>query len=149
MNYKQLTPEERYQIHAYLKAGFKQKEIAGELNRSPSSISREIKRNTGQRGYRPLQANMFALNRRKAAYKSIKLTTQVRAWIDALLGKGFPLNRSLVALIWSIRSQYIMRLFISISTEIKLLEVAYSKTSREPVRNTESAMAAMINGGNW
>lgn len=89
MNYKQLTQEERYQIHAYLKAGLSQKDIAIELKRSPSSISRELKRNTGQRGYRPRQANDFALSRRKEALKSVKLTTEVKAWIDDLLGKGF------------------------------------------------------------
>jgi IS30 family transposase len=66
MSYKQLTQEERYQIHAYLKAGFNQTEIAMELNRHKSTISREIARNTGLRGYRPKQAQRLTLERRQA-----------------------------------------------------------------------------------
>jgi len=53
MNYKQLTQEERYQIYALIKANHNQKDIAKILNRSCSSISRELKRNTGLKGYRP------------------------------------------------------------------------------------------------
>ena len=53
MKYKQLTQEERYQIYALIKAGNNQKQIAEELTRSPSSISRELKRNKGLKGYRP------------------------------------------------------------------------------------------------
>ena len=66
MSYKQLTQEERYQIQAYLKAGFNQTEIAMELKRHKSTISREIIRNTGLRGYRPKQAQRLAEERRQA-----------------------------------------------------------------------------------
>jgi len=65
MSYKQLTQEERYQIHAYLKEGFNQTEIALELKRHKSTISREIYRNTGLRGYRPQQAQRLAEDRRQ------------------------------------------------------------------------------------
>lgn len=60
MRSKQLTQEERYQIHAYLKAGFNQSEIALEMNRDKSTISRAILRNSGLRGYRPQQAQRLA-----------------------------------------------------------------------------------------
>lgn len=66
MSYEQLTQEERYQIHAYLKAGFNQSQIALEMNRDKSTISREIRRNTGRRGYRPQQAQRWAEERRLA-----------------------------------------------------------------------------------
>jgi len=85
MKYKQLTQEERYQIYAFKKAGRTQKEIAEELKRSPSSISRELQRNKGYRGYRPKQANLLAEQRRKSSFKAIKLTREVSAWIDKLL----------------------------------------------------------------
>jgi len=88
MNYKQLTQEERYQIYALKKAGMSQKEIADELKRSPSSISRELKRNKGLKGYRPKQANMFAENRKYLATKAFKLTDEVRDWIEQLLQLG-------------------------------------------------------------
>jgi IS30 family transposase len=66
MRYKQLTQEERYQIHAYLKAGLNQSEIALEMNRDKSTISREILRNTGLRGYRPQQAQRLTEERRES-----------------------------------------------------------------------------------
>lgn len=62
--YTQLTQEQRYQIHAFLKAGFTQKSIAGEIGTHPATISREIRRNRSQRGYRPIQAHQNAMNRR-------------------------------------------------------------------------------------
>jgi IS30 family transposase len=85
MNYKQLTQEERYQIYALNKAGMTQKEIADVLTRSPSSISRELKRNRGHKGYRPKQANELALHRRRSSFKANKLTSEVTCWIDKLL----------------------------------------------------------------
>ena len=65
MNYTQVTEIERYQIKAYLTAGYTQQAIANELNRTPSTISRELKRNTGLRGYRPQQANRLANERKQ------------------------------------------------------------------------------------
>ncbi len=56
MSYTQLTEVERYQIHTFLKPGYEHNRIVDELNRSPSTISRELKRNRGLRGYRPVQA---------------------------------------------------------------------------------------------
>ena len=44
MRYTQLTEYERYQIEAFLTAGFTQKAIARELRRSPGTISRELGR---------------------------------------------------------------------------------------------------------
>ena len=49
-NYEQLKPEQRYQIEALLKSGLNQKEIALILNVHPSTISRELNRNTSKRG---------------------------------------------------------------------------------------------------
>ncbi len=55
-DYTQLTQEERYQIEALLKMGHHQSEIATVLKRHKSTISREVRRNRGLRGYRPKQA---------------------------------------------------------------------------------------------
>ncbi len=66
MTYTHLTSEERYQIHALQSAGHCQAHIALHLNRSPSTISREMVRNRGHRGYRPKQANELAQARRAA-----------------------------------------------------------------------------------
>ena len=64
--YAQLTQVERYQISALLKAGHNQTEISMILGRHKSTISREIRRNTGLRGYRPKQAQRLAEERRRA-----------------------------------------------------------------------------------
>jgi transposase, IS30 family len=84
-HYKQLTEEERYQIKVLLEMGYQQKDIAQYLNRDPSTISRELRRNSGLRGYRPKQAHQFATERRTQAAKHCKLTTQVVDWIQSLL----------------------------------------------------------------
>ena len=63
--YTQLTRDERYQIYALRKAGHSQKEIAEVLGRSPSTISRELRRNKGLKGYRPEQAHRLTQNRKK------------------------------------------------------------------------------------
>jgi len=63
-NYTQLTSEQRYQIYALLKKNHTQTDIAGIVGVHKSTISREIRRNTGGRGYRAKQAHAMALQRR-------------------------------------------------------------------------------------
>ena len=63
MDYKHLTEEERYQIDDLRREGFKQDFIANVLKRSPSTISRELSRNQGERGWRPRQAQIKAIER--------------------------------------------------------------------------------------
>ena len=89
MNYKQLTEVERYQIYVLNKAGHLQKDIARFIKRSESTISRELKRNKGARGYSPKQANRMAEERRTIATKSVKLTAEVKGWIQQLLKQDF------------------------------------------------------------
>ncbi len=64
-HYTQLTREERYQIYALKTAGHNQVEIAKIIGRHKSTVSRELTRNRGLRGYRPKQANNFASSRRQ------------------------------------------------------------------------------------
>ena len=72
--YSQLTEVQRYQISALKKAEKNQKEIASIIGVSSATISRELKRNAGLRGYRPRQANIKAQERRENAVKAIKMT---------------------------------------------------------------------------
>jgi len=62
--YTQLTREQRYQIEALLKGQHTQTEIAEILGVHKSTISRELRRNRGLRGYRPNQADNLATQRR-------------------------------------------------------------------------------------
>ena len=70
--YAQLAQEQRYQIYSFLKAGFKQRRIAREIGVHKSTISREIKRNKGLRGYRPVQAQKLRQERRQDAEEGRK-----------------------------------------------------------------------------
>ena len=65
MVYKQLSLTERHYIEIQYKLGASMNKISQDLNRSQSTISREIARNTGKRGYRHKQANELAVNRHK------------------------------------------------------------------------------------
>lgn len=56
MTYTHLTQDERYQIYILLKAGHSRTEVAKLMKRHPATISRELARNRGLRGYRPKQA---------------------------------------------------------------------------------------------
>lgn len=69
MSYTQLTQGQRYHIYAFMKTGYTQSAIAAELGVHKSTVSREIKRNRGGRGYRPKQAHKFALLKRSARAK--------------------------------------------------------------------------------
>ena len=64
--YHQLSLEERCQISELQKQGRSVRQIAAALGRSPSSISRELKRNAGSQaaGYRPSHADDLAWARR-------------------------------------------------------------------------------------
>ncbi len=82
-DYHQLTQALRYQIEILKKAGKNQKEIAELVNVSPSTISRELRRNKGKKGYRPKQAQIKADNRRKLTARPLKMTALVIDLIDA------------------------------------------------------------------
>jgi IS30 family transposase len=82
-NYKQLNQVQRYQIEILKKAGKNQKEIAELLGVSPATISRELNRNKGQKGYRPKQAQIKADKRKKQAAKALKMTPTLIILIEA------------------------------------------------------------------
>jgi IS30 family transposase len=70
--YTQLTYHQRYHIYTFLKAGFCQTEIAETIGVHKSTISRELRRNRGRRGYRSKQAQGFAKARQNKAQTRIK-----------------------------------------------------------------------------
>ncbi|WP_038224783.1 helix-turn-helix domain-containing protein, partial [Xenorhabdus bovienii] len=77
MAYTQLTEIERYQISSLKEAGFTQRFIATSLNRNPSTISRELKRNQAVQKYCPQQAQLKASERRHSALKAVKVTPEI------------------------------------------------------------------------
>ena len=86
MSYTQLTEEHRIEIYAMLKAGLKQCQIAAQIGCHPSTICNELKRNTGQRGYRPKQAHRKAMQRRKdKAAERIQSSTPIQPLNNTIL----------------------------------------------------------------
>ena len=77
MSYTQLTQEQRYQIHTLLKMEHNQVDIAECLGVHKSTISRELRRNKGLRGYRPKQAHRKAMSRKNHARNKIMPETWV------------------------------------------------------------------------
>lgn len=88
MGYKQLTSTERYLIKKLLKTGFNQTEIAREVGVHKSTISRELKRNRGKRGYRYKQAQQFA-DRRKQKKNKKRITVECWKTIERYLKKEY------------------------------------------------------------
>jgi len=70
MNYTQLAREQRYQIYALMRAGHNQSQIAMVVGCHKSTISRELRRNRGLKGYRPFQADELAYDRQCDAYRA-------------------------------------------------------------------------------
>jgi IS30 family transposase len=70
MNYKQLAREQRYQINILKRAGHNQSHIAVMIGCHKSTISRELRRNRGQNGYRHRLADELAYDRQCDAYRS-------------------------------------------------------------------------------
>jgi IS30 family transposase len=82
--YAQLTREQRYQIYILRKAGHLQNFIARELGVHPSTISRELERGRGRRGYRPKQADELAAARKQKRYRA-RISAATWTVIESLL----------------------------------------------------------------
>jgi len=85
MNYKHLSQVERYQIDALMKAGNNQTQIALVLGRNKATISREVARNTGKRGYRAKQAWEMTAQRSELSRNAHTVEPWVLAQADAWL----------------------------------------------------------------
>jgi IS30 family transposase len=84
-----LSEQERVMIADLLAAGNTVRGIAGELGRSPSTISREIRRNAGTDGrYRPHQAQRAARERaRRPRQRLLVLDAVLGDTVRGLLGQ--------------------------------------------------------------
>ncbi|MBA7568018.1 IS30 family transposase ISAeca1 [subsurface metagenome] len=83
-DYRQLTQEQRYGIYALLRTGHNQTEIAAGIGVHKSTISRELKRNKGLRGYRYKQAHEMATARWKEKVKP-RIDAGTWAFIERLI----------------------------------------------------------------
>ncbi|ODS29685.1 MAG: Integrase core domain protein [Candidatus Scalindua rubra] len=81
-----LTLDQRYIIKSMLKIGYNQTEIAKVLGVHKSTVSRELIRNRGGRGYRPKQANAFSKERHQAKVRP-RIDGGTWAFIERLICK--------------------------------------------------------------
>ena len=77
MSYKHLSLEERYYIEIELRKDTSSNKIAKALGRPQGTISKEIQRNKGKRGYRHKQAHERSLKRCLDKVKPTKLTVKL------------------------------------------------------------------------
>ena len=87
MKYTHLTQDERYQIGILAKAGHDKSEIARLMERHKSTISREMTRNRGARGYRPKQAHALSQSRIRAAQNSPRVAAGTWAIVAVKLAE--------------------------------------------------------------
>ena len=85
MNYKHLSQIERYQIHSLMKAQHNITQIARLLGRDKSTISRELRRNAGCRGYKAKQACELACKRSESSRNASTLAPWVKEQASELL----------------------------------------------------------------
>jgi IS30 family transposase len=87
MTYRQLSPEERYMLAALRRQGFNQAEIARQLGRHSSTVSRELRRNSTRADghYRPFTAQERTNGRRSRSRRNQRFSAEDFALIDELL----------------------------------------------------------------
>ena len=85
MSYHHLTALERCHIYELHVEKVALSEIARQVGRNKSTISRELRRNIGQRGYRPGQAERLARSRQKNCANAPRVSPTVWSAAQAKL----------------------------------------------------------------
>lgn len=86
--YAQLTQEQRYHIYALKKTDYSQTMIARELGVHKSTVSRELARNRGGRGYRPKQAHEFAMLKRRTRVRP-RISWETWELVESLIRQDY------------------------------------------------------------
>jgi len=86
MSYTHFSKTERMELSVLLKKGYSLRDIAGVLGRDPSSVSREIQKNSVSGEYDPQKASHKARVRRKASkYQGMKI--KEHPWLEQYIGE--------------------------------------------------------------
>jgi transposase, IS30 family len=92
-NYTHLSYEERVEIRVLRRQGISVRKVSKEISRSPSTISRELKRNEQFQDTRviyPIYAQMKANGRRKRSYRKPRLKSKkLQSYVEAKLRLGW------------------------------------------------------------
>ena len=90
--YRRLSRNERDEITALINRGHSIRKVAFLLGRSHTSLSRELKRNDGLKGYRPWKAHQRALKQRQTTHRrplKVSLDAKLRRRIRTQLKAGW------------------------------------------------------------
>lgn len=87
--YTRITAEERTAIAALHKAKIKVDQISVQLKRPRQTIYAELRRNSGQRGYRPAQAQRLAEARQAGKPRVLKMSTVIIAYINEKIREDY------------------------------------------------------------
>jgi IS30 family transposase len=82
-----VTWEDRIKIKLLIQQGISNCEIARIIGKNKSTIGREIRRNTGGRGYRAKQAHAFAVERENSKHTPYKWTPELKQEVRKKLEK--------------------------------------------------------------
>jgi len=86
MKYRQITSGERYAISALRRRGLSARQIAAELGRAHTTISREIRRNSCNDGfYRPFKASHRTRGRRSRSRRNARITPETWVIVERYL----------------------------------------------------------------
>jgi IS30 family transposase len=85
--YRRMTADERFRLKNFLDAGLSQSQAAEMLRFNKSTVSRELRRNTGARGYRHQQAQKLSQGRQAWRADPRKMTSSMKRTINRLLAR--------------------------------------------------------------
>lgn len=130
MKYNHLTAEQRYTIDVLLRQKKSRKEIAQTIGVSESTLCRELKRNSGQRGYHWQQAHVKAADRQRRLQNYRNLTLEIRNFIRT---KIIEEQWSPAQIVGYLRRKgepsVCIKPFTPISVQTKRTEVSYGHTA--------------------
>jgi transposase, IS30 family len=89
MAYIHLTGDERYHIYEHKVEGCSVTEIARRVGRDKSTVSRELRRGRGERGYRPAQAIRKQKERAAFSANGPRIDAEVLAAAEAKIREGW------------------------------------------------------------
>lgn len=129
-SYHHFTLEERESLHIGIELGKGIRKMAKEIQRSPSSVSRELKRNKNKDGsYNAWRSNSLYTFRRKSSKRKYRMETdlELRKWVMAKLDIYW--SPETISTTWNMKHTCSPVSFVTIYSALKknLLTATYSR----------------------
>ena len=138
-SYRRLREEDHQVIYRMSKAGKTQQEIAQALGLSQSTVSKEMTRNRGQRGYRPRQAQRKASERQEDKKKRSRV---VAGELEAEVRKRLEMKHSPEQISLRLKAECIEVSHESIYQYIKEDKRQGGRTSQEPANQWQTSLSS-------